>query len=836
MILKLVLRETRNHPRFAIFFITSVMLGLMGLSAIESFKAVVQSNLAGRSKELLGADLELSSRFPLTTEHVAMVKSRYSVLQVKRSSTVFSMTSFGGTSRLIQIRSQDQGYPFYGEMKLGSGQIYPSSSQALAANEIWIYPELATQIGVKVGDHVPLGKAKYRVVDIVVEDLQQSMQMGSIAPRVYMSPAGFKRGGFIQFGSTASYKVGFKLAASDYIDKDEKKLKNLKKSFDTSIKVSTPNSEKDQVGRLLAYLGDFLSLVSLVALFLSSVGIIYFYQAYLHQNKKNYEIMHAIGMTGKQLIQHALVNIILLSFLGTIMTLIVAQIFSHPLQSLAMKFLPMAIERHTLWQPIVLVLIVGLVSPFLLAAPMVFKMVGEIVKRGFNRWFILYWLAWPIFFTALSFYVAPSYRVSGGFLLGIVISLGILLPCMRGALGLIERYKSPNIEIHHALLKTSRTWRSTLCVFLTIFYCSLAFNIIPQLRENLEKEIEIDPQGTRPSLFLFDIQDDQLSELKEFSQRQGWPLMNISPLVRGRLIAVNGEKFEVETKEQFTREGQQGARFRNRSMNLSYKVKLNKSEKLIAGRDFSGRYNDSTLKTPVEISLEQYFAQRLNLELGDELEFDVLGMPILGKVVNLRSIRWTSFVPNFFINFQDGVLNDAPKVFLATLGSLSDQAKNTVQVDLIKSFPNVSAVDVTRVIESVLEIMGTMSSTLVIASILSVLVGLMVIGFIVHHQMVSREKDIALEKMLGVLPDSLMRKMRFEFLGILFFAALGGILASLAMSYILSYYLFDGIWYFTLELPLLSFGIIMLVGIFLVEILGRKAVNKPAAILFRDAL
>lgn len=814
----------------------SVVLGLIGLTGIEAFKGIMQTNLQSRAKELLGADLEISSRFPLETKHLEVVDKFYPQAKSLRSTSVFSMTSYSGHSRLIQIRAQDNGYPFYGQMKLSSGAIYPSANVGLKADEIWIYPELQTQLGVSVGDEIPLGDAVYRIVDIVSEDIQQSMQMGAIAPRVYMSLEGLERSGLIKFGSTATYKIGFKFDQSYAVDEDQEKLAEFKKSYDPSVRVSTPGSEEDQVGRTMAYLGDFLGLVSLVALFLASVGIVYLYQAHLRQKSSDFAILHALGMERSRIQKFSFVHMFILAFCGTVIALLVGSFLSSPLQALASDYLPVALTNATPWKPFIVVAFVGLVSPMLLAWPLTLRSVAAITHSSMSRMAKISWLAWPVFFSILSFYVSQSFRVAGAFLLGIVLFLGLLLPLMRFALGVIEKWRPKRIEIRHALLKSSRTWGATVSIFLAVFYCSLVFNLIPQLRANLENEIKIDAPEKRPSLFLFDVQDDQVGSLKEFAQNEKLPLMNVSPMVRARLVAVNGEKFEIDTETNLTREGEQEARMRNRGMNLSYASGLNASERLVEGREFSGPYKDDTLETPAEISLEERFAGRLGLEIGDVLEFDILGMPVFGRVVNLRSVRWTTFVPNFFITFQEGILNDAPKTFLATVGFLSEQAKETMQNALFKSFPNVSAIDVGRVIDRVAKIMATMSFALLVMASLSVLVGLMVIAFVIHHQLISRERDIALEKMLGVSPESIMYKLRFEFLGILLLAAAGGIVASLGMSYGLSWYLFDGLWDFNAFLPISCLIAIMLVGGIVVEALGRKAVRIPPAILFQDAV
>tara|TARA_R110000868_G_scaffold163335_1_gene395497 strand:+ start:22786 stop:25296 length:2511 start_codon:yes stop_codon:yes gene_type:complete len=835
LILRLAAREIKNHPRFSFFFVLSVLLGLLGLTAIESFKGVVQTNLQSRSKELLGADLELSSRFALEKRHVDIIQQYFKEATHLKSLDIFSMTSFNGASRLIQVRAQENGYPFYGKLLLRSNTQYPGDATPLADNEAWIYPELATQLNIKIGDQLPIGESVFKVVDIVERDVQQSMQTGAIAPRVYLSMDGVKKGELIKFGSTVGYKIGFKFPEGVQIDNDKDLLDRIKKSFDSTVRISTPSSEEDQVGRTLAYLGDFLGLVSLVALFLASVGILYLFQAHLRHKAADFSTLHAIGMERKKLIRFMLYHLSLLSIFGTVCSITFGLILIGPLKSLAFQFLPIEIDNLFSWKPFILVLLVGIASPLFLSIPLILKASNLATRKSHQKVSMIAWAAWPLFFAVLSFYVSKSFLVAGAFLGGIVIFLLVLIPLLRVCLNFISKVKVKNINLRHALLRSSRTWAATLSIFLAVFYCSLVFNLIPQLRTNLENEISVANPSVRPSVFLFDVQDDQVEDLKTFSNQANLPLTNISPMVRARLVSINDEKYEIDTDQKLTREEEQKARFRNRGMNLSYANQLNPSEKLVEGREFSGVYKDESMESPAEISIEQRFATRLGLNLGDILEFEILGMPIKGKVVNFRSVRWTTFMPNFFIVFQEGVLNDAPKTFLATFGQLSNQLKDKLQVDLFKKFPNISAVDIGRVIERIVVVLGTMSQALLVMALLSVIVGLMVIGFIINHQMLTREKDMALEKMLGLSTQSMMSRLRFEFIGILVIASGLGVIGSLLMSYLLSVVLFDGLWAFDPILPVLSFVMILLVGISIVEVLGRKAIATEAAVLFRDA-
>ena len=108
--------------------------------------------------------------------------------------------------------------------------------------------------------------------------------------------------------------------------------------------------------------------------------------------------------------------------------------------------------------------------------------------------------------------------------------------------------------------------------------------------------------------------------------------------------------------------------------------------------------------------------------MGDLLVFDVQGIPVEGKIVNLRQVKWNSFQPNFFILFQTGVLEDAPASFLGSVSGLDATSRISVQTRIIKEFPNVSVIDVTRIVGRVIEITDQMSLAIRMMAYLSILV------------------------------------------------------------------------------------------------------------------
>ena len=215
----------------------------------------------------------------------------------------------------------------------------------------------------------------------------------------------------------------------------------------------------------------------------------------------------------------------------------------------------------------------------------------------------------------------------------------------------------------------------------------------------IEQEIGLDdPRGNLPSLSLFDLQEEQLEGVKMLLEKEGAALGNVTPWVRGRIISLKGKPYErsLRKEEEMNNPDEQRRNaFRNRSFNLSYRDHLLESEQLLAGRPFSGIYEPGSGKA-AEISVEHKYADALGLGLGDTMGIEVAGIPINAVVVNLRRVRWTSFQPNFFVQMQPGVLDQAPKTFLGTLHHLNQQAKESLQNKLVQKFPTVSILDVER--------------------------------------------------------------------------------------------------------------------------------------------
>jgi putative ABC transport system permease protein len=358
-------------------------------------------------------------------------------------------------------------------------------------------------------------------------------------------------------------------------------------------------------------------------------------------------------------------------------------------------------------------------------------------------------------------------------------------------------------------------------------------NLLPQLKVSLKQDLVAPENMKLPSLFMFDIQDDQLQPLQNFMKQRGLELQNPSALIRARILKVNGQDFErAQTDVSFqSREEESKMRFRNRGVNLTYRDHLTAAESLKEGRDFSGPYESASGK-PVELSVEEKFAEQMDFHLHDKILFDIQGVEILGEIVNFRTVKWNSFQPNFFIQMQPGVLEDAPKTFLASIVALPSDQAMALQNDLVRQFPNVSIVDVARVIHKVLEITDQMSWSLELMATLSLFAGFMVLFSIANYEVRRRSWDLNLLKIFGASRSSLFQYLLFEFGLLGFLSSFFGAVVSMGVSYLLSSLLFEGTYQFNWGWPFVGMLLVTSLSIAILWLVSRKVVEeRPSELL-----
>ena len=217
-VLRLALREIRNHPRFsAALYLANLALGFTGFVALDAFGSSVSAALTARSRAFLGADIDVQARRDFSADE----RERFDAIageaaRVSSSTVMFSMAGGPGRARLAELYAIDAAFPLYGDIVLqGVGPARDAERAALVKDRgASADPALLAQLGVGVGDEIQVGDVAFRVQGVVVHDGGRAASGFSIAPRVYLAHEHLAATGLVATGSRVEYRRLYRLPGS----------------------------------------------------------------------------------------------------------------------------------------------------------------------------------------------------------------------------------------------------------------------------------------------------------------------------------------------------------------------------------------------------------------------------------------------------------------------------------------------------------------------------------------------------------------------------------------------------------------------------------------------
>lgn len=845
MLFRLALRELRRSWRFGVFFIFNLSLGLTGFVALQAFNSALNAQIKANAKSILSADLAISARRELTEDELKKTRAVYPPgTEESKMYEFFAMMNSAKGSRLVMLKAIDQSYPIYGSLDLESGvSIVQGSEKDIIGNKTaWIYPELRAQLGLQVGDEIQLGTLKLTISEVIAKDATQTFRMASLAPRIYINRAFLPESGLLQFGST--FSLAYLLKIPETVPMAHLQEELYKALSDPAVRVETPDSAGEDSGRQLGYLSDYLGLVSIIALFMSALGAAYIYRLFLSSRMKEIAILRTLGLQSWEAVGVYVIQASLLGLLATLPTLLFSHLILPLLSKLLSSFTPFDLQPTISLEALLVCLVMAVFGSFVVSMPFLMKIFDLRAAKLFSEEKFAvgdgarrYWTFLPplMLFYFLSVYQAHSWRI-GSLFVGTMVAVIIILTligyvAVKGA-GLLTGFKTWFLRF--SFLSLSRRAVASLAVFVALGLGALLINILPQLKNSLQSEFKFEGRSKIPSLFIFDIQDEQLPGIEKVLERNQLKTLGLSPLVRARILKVNGEDYErkLEGEGFKTREEENEARFRNRGVNLSYREDLSGSETLVEGRPFSGDFKPD--QKVAELSVEMRFAERMGFKIGDKLIFDVQGVEVEGEIINLRKVKWTSFQPNFFILVQNGVLNEAPKTYIAAIPSLAENRRVELQNQVVKEFPNISVIDVVRAVDDVLKTAEKMSWSLELMAALALITGYIVLFSIVRSQIKLRRWELNMLKILGASGKEVASFVLVEFAFLSFLAATAGSFLSILVSFSLNTFIFESEFTLSWMQPVISVVIITVISLLVSFLASLDIVRESALSILRE--
>ena len=824
-------RDFKSDHSFNWFFILCASMGIVGLLLVESFKGGIEEKVTKNAKNFIASDLSISSRRVFEPKETLAIENYLAKnkLNFARWIETYSLISRsqgpGPMAKLADLNFVSENFPFFGGVTLenkkflGTGQWTRLHKSPYA----WVSRDFSWELGVKVGDKLKIGEFDFIIDGIITEDKFSSFRGFNLAPKVFISYNYLKSTGLIKFGSTATYAYAIKLSTGSNLEIIKREIRLLVP--DKSIKIIGPEESSQQVARSLNILSDYLALITLMTYLLSLVGLYYFTQHFLSKKLKTFSIYKSLGIKTTFLFRISFIHLILLTVIAVMVSTSIVFFTLPLLQIYFTRLIGEALLFRLGLRSLLRILLLSLGGSLLALGPLFWGALQTSVAKIFQdlpaelkRIRLYYFIPLLIYIIILTVLLANSFKVGGYFIgsLGlIIITSGLLFKIFTIALEKIANYFQ--FVNHQASLTLSRYFTSSFTIFICLLIGMTLTIFIFQLDSSLRNEFTQTQGDRRPDLFMFDLQDSQALKFSQMQKENQWNQTLFAPMIRARLRKINQEL--TQSKEESsnglfsTREDQNSEQMKNRGVNLSYRSKLSWSETVIEGK-FNGE-KCNVEKSICEISLEQTYAKRLGLKLGDKLFFDVSGIEIVGIVTSLRSVKWISFEPNFFILFQPGILDEAPKTFLSSFKVKSAMEKKEIFTKITKEFPNVSLLDISELVKKISTIFDLMAIAIKFISLLSLFVALVVLIAVSFNHLDLRKKEMALYYMLGlkikIIRNIYTREFSFLIIACIFLSLLFGS----ALTMVLMKFIFD-----TTAILNLSFILLMILtlGLFLYSI------------------
>jgi len=825
--LRMAIKEILVNRGFSLFFILNLAAGLAGFLAVQSFGRAIDRHLATNLRQILTADMVVSAASPLTDEEAALVDHAVGDAAGRARLVAFytMVRPQDAPARLVRVMAAGPGYPLYGGFFL-EGDAKVSDLQDRAG--LFMTRDTALTLGLRseadLKSRLRIGNKDFQILDFFREDPDKTLTTVDLAPKIYMGLDQLDGTGLIQFGSRIRYFYFFSFPEGRDVPAVTRSL--YEKLFDLSrgqprVHVFDTRDANRQLGRLSRYVTGYMGMVSIVALFLAGMAAAYLFRGMVALKQHQMAVLMSCGALRRKVYVYVSLQLVILGGLAALVALGASILLLPAFPVLFQGLVPPSLEPTLDLPAVAIALGLGMGGSLVFCLPVFVRLFRvqpldllrsrDAGTNGLNRRDILITVLSYLPGLAAFFLIAAAVagRVRDGlvFAAGFVLAMGLLslagLLVFRGC-----RYVSGRslpkgwFPVKLALRSLFRNRWASLSCFVTIAMGVFLIALIPQIQNGLALEIER-PEGLKlPVFFLVDIQEDQKPDLTQFMATAPGDLSHISPMVQGRILSVNGRPFFERAAS--PGEGGRPGRMRGRRLEFifSYRKALADSESITQGEPMSATPWKWGSQTPFDISIAVSFAGRHNLKIGDVMDIDVQGIALKGRVKNLRKVRWNSFQPNFFLLFQDGVLNQAPKTYLGAISSVAPEDRPPLKNALVDRFPNISVIDVTKTATTILSVTDRLSLSVRFMAWLAIAAGLVSIFSIARHQARKNRHQINLLKVLGAGGVSLLAVSLVEFGIIGFLSSLFALALSVAFSLAVSSYFFDSLW--ALDLSYLS--------------------------------
>jgi putative ABC transport system permease protein len=725
--IKLALQLKSSH----IFIIgLALTIGIALISTQRFFVSNINATLLEKSAQLLTADIEIASTKALSDEDLSKIEDRLPSHAKSYRQVFTSMVQFyGQQTHLVEVMAIQKNYPLRGEclaINADGNTVALSDLITSTENAVVISEELYNTTNLTFGSTLNVGDFKGVVVGIVSAEPDINIQAFRMGPRIYMNYKNLSQLGFDQSLSRIYHSLFIRFHSPEIADQWVDSLNTTlgiegnKKTIQGSYGPSQPvvvRSFRDinlSIFRGFSFMNQFFLFLSLFILLLSAAAFGFITWSSIVQKLPDIGNLRYLGINNHA-IQRYYKNLTLpitVTLLGLIIGFGLAQacawlmseqmnipyklIKIQPIDIAFISFISIAGLR------VIVSIALNLTNtshPFGIEQPKKVSL-NVMIQLGLA---VLIFIG---FFLAIN--QVPVRHIFGliALFLSVFFTLGLLDALIFSNVTRLP-LKKFSLPIRLAFTYLSRGHTIRRMAFISIGLSLMVIFSILNYETSLNKEFNPESQNL-PSLFIIDMYRNQTKTLAEFI-----PNYELSPLIKTRITKINKMNLANYKKTRLVADDY----FLHREQNLSTRSQLNSSETLIEGAWF--KPNNQI----IELSIEERFAKKLNIQLNDEIEFYFFDQPLVTVVTSIRAVDWSSFTPNFFMIVESPYADYLPQTWVGAIFTSSTQEHQQFQAELASRYPNISIIDIKSTRGNILKFFKTFTLAFKLGSFFCFFIG-----------------------------------------------------------------------------------------------------------------
>ncbi|RXZ43374.1 ABC transporter permease [Crenobacter cavernae] len=788
----------------------ALFVAVTAMSSVAFFSDRIERALTRQATQLLAADLVLNADTPWADGFRSAAKARG--LAVAESATFPSMVLAGDSATLATLKAVSDGYPLRGELTVkGDGAV--KRAAAPDSGNAWLDARLLLKLNLKPGDAVVVGNKTLTVAGELRREPDAALDLYNFVPRLMLNRADLAATGLVQEGSRIRWRL--MVAGSPATVADFRKA--VAAQLPAGARVENVEEARPEIKAALERARRFLGLTAMLTVALSAAAVALAVRRYLARHWQAVAVLRCLGLTSREVGGLFTVLFFVLALVAGLLGTAAGFGAQALLVKLAEGWLGGALPPPG-WLPwamgpaAALLLLAGLALPPLMTVRRVPAVAVLRVELPARRPEWLAPLAAIFVLLALTAYlvgdaVAALWLLAAlaGFLAAVgVVALGSVLALRRlplaGRVG--WRYGVANLA--------RRPWLAVIQV-VALSVGLMALLTLTVVRADLIGAWRASVPVDAPNKFVINIQPEQRETVAGLFALDGRKAPELSPMVRARLIAINGKAVRPASYGD-----ERARRLAEREFNLSWRDSLPDGNRVSAGR-----FWDADGAKP-QFSVEKGIAETLGIRLGDAIAFDIAGSVYKARVTSLREVPWDSFRVNFFVLAPPDWFSRQPASYITSFRLPPEDEAFANR--MVERLPNLTVIDVGAILDEVRGVVDRLAQAVEAMFMLALAAGILVLWAALAATRDERLFDVALLRALGAS----RRQLRSVLLAEL--ACLGGLagllagLGAMAVGSVAAVRLFNLPFFANPWLPVLGF----VLGTLVVALAGWPLLRKVA--------